>query len=42
MTEIAALMGFNGQAVATATKYRCFNELKLKAYEIKKAKEKNR
>ena len=36
MTEIAETMGFNTQAVATATKYRCFKDLKQKALELKK------
>lgn len=35
MTEIAEVMGFNNQAVATATKYRCFKDLKQKAIEMR-------
>lgn len=36
MTDIARIMGFKSQAVATATKYRCFKELKDKAITIQR------
>ena len=35
MTEIADRMGFNNPAVATATKYRCFKDLKQKALTLR-------
>ncbi len=35
MKEIASDMGFNTQAVATATKYRCFKRLKQKAFQLR-------